>query len=102
MNTYWDAGNRRNVDVTETTPLPSGDGGPVWTPGRGNLSSADLTTLTDRTAAPASGQKIVVDDLWVSVETAMRVDLKEETSGTVLWSAYLPANGSVQFTPRDG
>ena len=30
----------------------------------------------------------------------MRVDLKEETTGTVLASIYLPANGSAQITPR--
>lgn len=79
------------------------DNGPSWTSARGNVSSADASGAdVDLTAAPTTGQKIVIDDLWVSVDTAMRVDVKEETAGTVVWSAYLPANGSVQYTPRDG
>lgn len=78
------------------------DNGPAWTPVRALKSSADATTASDLTAAPTAGQKVVIDDLWVSVDTAMRVDILEETSGTVLWSAYLPGGGCVQFTPRDG
>lgn len=78
------------------------DAGPSWTPVRALLSSADASAAGDLSAAPTAGQKIVIDDWWFSTDTAMRIDLLEETSGTVLWSAYLPANGSVQFTPRDG
>lgn len=61
-----------------------------------NASGADAA-VTD---APTSGQKLVITDVLISVDTAMRVDLKEETSGTVFASIYLPANGSAQFTPR--
>jgi len=42
----------------------------------------------------------VITDVLVSVDTAMRVDLKEETSGKVIATLYLPANGSAQWTPR--
>lgn len=83
----------------------SADHGEGWASSFG-VSSARYTSA-DRSGsaasvsdAPASGKKLVLTDLWVSVDTAMRVDLKEETSGTVIWSAYLPANGSIQYTPR--
>ena len=65
-------------------------------------SPSEATAPPSSTAAPTTGLKIVLDDLWVSADTAMRVEISEETSGTVVWAAYLPANGSVQFTPRDG
>lgn len=94
-----------DLDAVKTLLTSTGalkDNGPAWTPVRANKSSADLSTISDLSAAPTSGQKIVIDDLWVSVDTAMRVDVSEETSGTVVWSVYLPANGAVQYTPRDG
>ena len=50
--------------------------------------------------APTTDKHLVIDDVLISVDTEMRVDLKEETSGTVIASIYLPANGSYQFTPR--
>lgn len=59
--------------------------------------SASAASVTD---APVVGQKLVITDIIVSVEVAMRVDFKEETSGTILLSLYLPANGSGQITPR--
>lgn len=59
--------------------------------------SASVASITD---APVSGKKLVITDVLVSVDTAMRVDLKEETSGTVIASIYLPANGTMQWTPR--
>lgn len=90
------------VDSSGRLHASAVDNGPAWTPVRALKSSSDASTISDLTAAPTSGLKLVLDDLWVSVDTAMRVDITEETSGTVLWSAYLPANGSVQFTPRDG
>src|SRR5687768_8580477 len=72
-----------NPTVIATSPAGgSTDGGPAWTPVRANKSSADLSAISDLTAAPTAGQKIVIDDLWVSVDTAMRVDISEETSGT--------------------
>jgi hypothetical protein len=52
------------------------------------------------TAAPTSGQYLVITDIFVSVETAMRVDFSVETTGTIHFSFYLPANGAMQITPR--
>lgn len=91
-----------NVDANGRLWERSQDDGPAWTPVRANLSSADASSAADLSAAPTSGQKIVIDDWFFSADTAMRIDLIEETSGTVVWSAYVPANGSIQFTPRDG
>ncbi len=78
------------------------DAGDAYTPTRTLVSSADISTAVDASAAPTSGQKIVVVDVFISVgATALRVDLLEETSGTVILSGYFPANsGIVQLTPR--
>lgn len=76
------------------------DAGSAYDEARANVSSADLTTAADLTAAPTSGQKIVVSDLFVSADTAMRLDFLEETSGTVILSLYLTASGWGQATPR--
>lgn len=59
--------------------------------------SAGVANVTD---APASGEKLVITDIIVSVDTAMRVDFSEETSVDYVFSLYLPANGSMQITPR--
>lgn len=59
--------------------------------------SAAAASITD---APTSGQKIVVDDILFSSDTALRLDFSEETSGTILFSVYTSAGSSGQFTPR--
>ena len=85
---------------------PAKDDGPAWTSVFGvsgaAFASADASgadaAVTD---APTAGQKLVIRDVFVSTDTAMRIDLKEETSGTVIFSGYFPANsGIVQLTPR--
>lgn len=80
------------------------DGGPSWTPVRAMKNSADLTTISDLTVAPTSGQKLVLDDLLISVgSTAMTLTFTEETSGTVLLKLFLPAtSGAQQITLRNG
>ena len=45
-----------------------------------------MTTATAITAAPTSGQKIVIDDILVSTAVAMEFTLQEETSATVFSS----------------
>jgi hypothetical protein len=81
------------------------DNGPFWTSvfgvsGARFTSSNQSASAASVTDAPTAGQKIVATDLLVSVDTAMRVDFREQTSGTVVASVYLPANGTMQFTPR--
>ncbi|MDP2619921.1 MAG: hypothetical protein Q8P46_07045 [Hyphomicrobiales bacterium] len=65
------------------------------------LASADASaTPADISAAPASGEKIVLDDLFLSVDTDLLVTVKEETSGTVMLALYMAAGTAQQFTPR--
>lgn len=77
------------------------DNGPHWTPTRTYTAISSATT-TDITVAPTSGQKIVLDDLIISADAAQTVSLVEETSGTVFAKFFIPANGTIQITPRDG
>jgi ribose/xylose/arabinose/galactoside ABC-type transport system permease subunit len=94
------------VDVARVqTPVPSQDAGPAWTPKFGvngacvtsaNMSAAPVA-VTD---APPAGQKLVVDDINLSGDTALAYTLTEETTGTVIWKEYLPANGGAQRTMR--
>ncbi|HEX8183293.1 MAG TPA: hypothetical protein VF747_01040 [Blastocatellia bacterium] len=63
-----------------------------WAASPISLESADLSSIGDLTQAPTSGQKIVIDELWVSTITAMTLTITEETTLTVLKTFYLPAN----------
>lgn len=81
------------------------DGGAAWTALFGvaneRFTSADqsggVASVTD---APTTGQKLVITDIEISVDAAMRVDLKEETTGTVLASIYMGANTTVNLVTR--
>lgn len=84
---------------------PTVDGGPFWTSVFGvsgqavssaNASSTPLV-ITD---APTAGEKIVLDDVEISVDTAMTVTLRTTTGNKVLGKYYLPANGTIQVTTR--
>lgn len=96
----------RKADGAGTNADPqiaaSKDNGPAWTPSYARKDSADLSTISDLTAAPTSGQKIVIDDLVVSVGAAMTVTFTEETSGTVLVKLYMAANTTEVVPLRDG
>lgn len=82
------------------------DAGPSWTTVWGIVgvpfTSADQhSAAASVTDAPTSGQKLVIDDILVSVDTAMWVTFKCETTAVVIAGPfYLPANGSLQITPR--
>lgn len=81
------------------------DNGPAWTTVRGvtgvPVNSADMTTAAAVTAAPTSGQKLVIDDILVSTDTEMSVTFLEETTGTVIRGPiYLAANSTTQITLR--
>jgi hypothetical protein len=78
------------------------DGGPSWTPARKYTTSANMTTAADITNAPESGLKIVADDILISSNVALEFTIQEETSATVLASVFIPTNGTVQLTLRDG
>ena len=78
------------------------DGGSYFKASRKVVTSANMTVVADITDAPATGQKILADDILISAETAMRFDVAMETSGNVLASVYVPASGSAQITLRSG
>jgi hypothetical protein len=85
-------------------PLSGGlkDNGPAWTPTRTYTASANMTTAADITGVPTTGEKVYADDILVSSDTAMNFSIQEETSATVFAKVFLPANGTVQITLRDG
>lgn len=69
--------------------------------GGARFTSADQSAADAAiTDAPTTGEKIVLTDIVISAAAAMRVDLKEETSGTVIASFYLAANSTVSFSLR--
>lgn len=82
------------------------DAGPSWTTVKGisgvPFTSADQHSVAASvTDAPTSGQKLVITDIFLSVDTAMGVTFKCETTGAVVTGPYyLPANGTLQLTPR--
>ena len=85
--------------------MSSSDTGPSWTSVFGvsgetvasaNASSTPLV-ITD---APTTGQKIVLDDLEISVDTAMLVTLRTTTGQKVLGKYYMAANSAIQITTR--
>lgn len=99
-------GSAADNDSTHPIYVQGTDNGPAWTTVWG-VSAAPFTSADQHSAvasvtdAPTSGQKIVVDDILVSVDTAMNVTFKIETAGTVIYGPfYLPSNGTMQFTPR--
>lgn len=90
--------------LTQPDGVVAEDNGPAWTSVWGvsgaAVVSADMTSAANVTDAPTSGQRIVVDDIILSADTAMNVLFEEETSGTDLLKIFIPANGTVQITPR--
>lgn len=82
------------------------DAGANWTAGNGiagaRFTSADQSAAAAVvTSAPTSGQKLVITDLIISVDTAMRVDFSVESSaGTVIESIYMAANSTVNLVTR--
>jgi hypothetical protein len=86
--------------VTDFLNVKAADNGPGWTSTVTYTASADMQTAAALTAAPTSGQKIVITDIIFSSDTAMNFEFEEETSATVFAKVYIPANGTVQLTPR--
>ena len=76
------------------------DDGPSWGSSYTYTTSADMTTAADLTAAPTTGKYLCITDIIVSSDTQMLFVFQEETSGTVIGAVRLPADGTVQLTPR--
>lgn len=77
--------------------------GPQFTRGtRTNVVSADASgAAVDLSLAPTSGQKLVIDSLFVSIDTARTVTIKDE-DGTIVYKLFMAANTSVQITELTG
>lgn len=86
--------------------LPTKDAGPLYKGSRGvaglAVNSADMSgAVADVTSAPSSGQLLVIDDIFISTDTALRVDFTRESSSDVLLRVYLAANSAIQITLRN-
>jgi hypothetical protein len=90
--------------ANSTAVCDSGSGiASVW-----GVSGVPFTSVDQHSAAasvtdaPTSGQKLVIDDIIFSSDTAMWVTFKEETSGTVVFGPWYcsAASGPIQITPR--
>jgi hypothetical protein len=77
------------------------DAGPEWATLHKIVNSADMSAPTPVCDTPGGGLCFVLVDLVISTDTPLSVTLTEETSGTVLGGPYyLPANSTMQLTPR--
>ena len=80
------------------------DAGAEWTQSFGvsgvGFTSADASTAAAVTDAPTGGEKLVIDDIIFSVDTAMQIDFEIETAGTIFFSVHAAANVLYQITPR--
>ncbi len=56
--------------------------------------------VADITDAPTSGQKLVITDIILSSDTALRIDLSEETTGTIFESVFMGAGSTVNLVTR--
>jgi hypothetical protein len=91
------------TSIDSTNVISTLDKGPGWTSVFGvsgaAVLSSDMTTAAHVTDTPGEGLKLVVTDIIVSVDTAMSV-LFEDHTGADLIKVYMPANSTLQITPR--
>ena len=104
--------NVQLIDNTTGTVLGAGaiigatkDAGPFWSTFLGVTGSAAVFTNISGTInaasdSPVSGNTIVLLGFVVSTDTAMRVDIQEETTGKILFTLFLAANSSLHVFPR--
>lgn len=83
-----------------TNGLQALDMGAGWTSVYTNTVSADLSSTTIVTAAPTAGQKLIITDIVLSADTDMNVIFAEETSGTVMYKAFIKSGVPFQISPR--
>lgn len=72
-----------------------------WGVGNAPVTSADMSgAATNVTESPESGKKLVIDDILVSSDTALKFTFTEQTTGYVVAHIRVPANGTMQLTFR--
>lgn len=79
---------------------PTSDMGAGFGSAYTHTASADMSSTAAVSAAPTTGQYLVIDDIIFSTDTAMTFTFEEETSGTDLLKVYVAANTTMQITPR--
>lgn len=100
LNDIWDSVNHQLAIFGSTL-----DAGPSWTSKSGvngeTVTSANATsTPLVVTDAPATGQKIVLDDIEISSDTKTLVTLRTTTGNKKLGQYRIPADGFLQVTTR--
>ena len=92
------------LQVLAVSGVKTTDGGDGHTSSRGvngaRFASSDQTTEVSVTDAPVTGQKLVITDLLMSSDTALRLDFRIESDATVIETFYMAAGETKQFTPR--
>lgn len=88
--------------VTIQEPLETTDGGPAWTAGTAVIvdDSDPNAGAVDVTGSPTAGQKVVVDDLYISSDTDMKLSFIEETTATVMAAFYITGGIPFPITTR--
>jgi hypothetical protein len=77
------------------------DAGTAFTVTRTYTTSADMQTAAAISPAPTSTEKLYALDIFISTDTAMLIEIEEETSATVFVAGRFPANCAIcQLTPR--
>lgn len=99
------AGQPQIQSVSSSGAAVVSNSGPSWVASFGvagaRVTSADASGAPiNVTDVPTTGKKLVITDIEISVDTAMRVDLIEETSGTVIATKYMAANSSVNLVTQ--
>lgn len=76
------------------------DSGPTAAKTQYHLSTADATTAIELVAAPGSGNRIVVWDLFISVGTNMKVTIQDGDPSVYVAGFFTANNGIEPFIPR--
>lgn len=61
-------------------------------------SSSDMTTAAAVAPLPFSGENLIIEDAFISVDAPTKVTLQEERTEDVLWGAYCAANAPIRIT----
>lgn len=96
------ANNQSAISVNATiVGVPSTkDAGPSQTITRMFTAHTGGGTNFDLTGLPVVGEYILLLDLLISVDTACLVQVQMEATGNVLAGFYMPAQSTLQITPR--
>lgn len=81
--------------------LSTKDAGPAQTIQRTYTYTTNAApTPVSITDVPTSGNKVVLTDVYVSVDTTCTVTIQMETSANVIAGAFMPSYSTVPFTLR--